>query len=112
MQTPAVEIPNPFTNPWPKHLFCTDTVAMDAHRKLIQSEAWQVGSKAAQAQFLRSILSASGGKLDDPQHTQAASLAFERLQGMNDFINIFTSLAEIPKAPTARKSADNLEPLN
>lgn len=109
METKTAPAPDPFKNPWPKHLFCTDAVACDAHRKLIQSEAWQVASKVAQQQFLRSILSASGGKLDDQQHTQAAAFAFERLQGMNDFINIFTDLATIPQPVEKRPRADNLE---
>lgn len=109
METKAVEIPNPFTNPWPKQLFCADTLACDAHRKLVQSDAWQLASKVAQSHMTRSILSVGNGKLDEPNHIQAAAMAFERLQGMNDFINIFTGLAEIPKPMVGQKRSDNLE---
>lgn len=109
METKTLPVPDPFKNPWPKQLFCSDSLACDNHRKLIQSEAWQTASKVAQQQLLRSILAASGGKLDDQQHTQAAAFAFERLQGMNDFINIFTDLATIPTPMEPRKRVDNLE---
>jgi len=96
-------------NPYPKHLFCSDSKAQEEHRRLVQSEAWQRGSQVAQAQLTRSILAASSDKLTEPNYVQAAGLAFARLQGMNDFINIFCNLAEIPKAPTPKKSSDNLE---
>jgi hypothetical protein len=109
METKSAPAPNPFTNPYPKQLFCSDVKACDAHRALIQSEAWQVASRAAQAQMTRSILSISGGKLDDANHTQAAAFAFERLQGMNDFVNIFTDLATVPPPPVLRKDLAALE---
>jgi hypothetical protein len=109
METKAAPIPNPFHNPFPKQLFCADTKLRDEHRKLIQSEAWQTASKVAQAHFTRSILSIGNGKLDAPNHQQAAAFAFERIQGMNDFINIFTSLAEIPPAQPAKPAVENLD---
>lgn len=109
METKATAAPNPFLNPYPKHLFCMDTSLVDAHRKLIQSDAWQTASKVAQAHFTRSILSLGNGKLDEPNHSQAAAFAFERLQGMNDFVNIFTSLAELPQAPSPAKPSHNLD---
>ncbi len=109
METKTAPIPSPFLNPHPKHLFCTDAKQMERHRRLVESEAWQTGFTVAQLQIVRDLCTSASTKLSDPNYLQAAALAFARIQGMNDFINTFSNLAEIPTAPAPRPSHDNLE---
>lgn len=109
METKTAPIPSPFVNPHPKHLFCTNAAQMEAHRQLVQSEAWQRGVVAAQMQIVRDLCVGASTKLSEPQYLQASALAFSRIQGMNDFVNTFCNLAEIPPVPTAGKRSDNLE---
>ena len=111
METKTAPIPNPFHNPHPKHLFCTNGPQMEAHRELVQSDAWQKGVVTAQMQMVRDLCTSASTKLADPNYLQAAALAFARIQGMNDFINIFSNLAEIPQPPAPRRNPDNLEDL-
>lgn len=111
MEIKTAPIPNPFTNPHPKHLFCTDAKRIAAHRRLIESEAWQTGIVSAQMAMVRDLCISASNNLSDPNYQQAAALAFARIQGANDLVNIFSNLGEMPQPPKPKPSHDNLEPL-
>lgn len=109
MATNTVPVPNPFHNPHPKNLFCTSAQNIDEHHALIQSPAWQRAVVTAQMQLVRDLCTGASSKLADPNYLQAAALAFARIQGMHDFVNIISNLAEIPAAPASRPNTGQLD---
>jgi len=97
-------------NPMPKEEFQVSPGAMKAHRALLELPQFQLAVRVAQAQYCRICCAASPTNLDSPNQLQASAMCFQRIQGMNDFINVLLNLAETPRLPP-RRTDDNLAQL-
>ncbi len=94
-------------NPRPKQEFLASAIACKAHKALIERADFQNSLRTAMAQYTRRMCELAPASLDSANQLQASAMCFQRIQGMNDFVNTLLSLAEVPRQP-AKVQSDNL----
>ena len=107
--TKTIPCPPPSSNPTPRQFFLADAEAIDAHHRLIEMPAFQRAIQVAQAHYVRALCATAPPEIGSEEYQRASATVFNRIQGMNDFVSLLTSLAEIPQAPAAKKTTDNLD---
>jgi hypothetical protein len=100
---------NPFQNPSPKEVLLQDSVQVNRHRRMVESDAFQTSLNTAQLHYVRSLCAIAPANIDSAGNIQAAAACFQRIQGMLDFSAVLIKLAEMPTAKTTTKTKDNLE---
>jgi hypothetical protein len=98
-------------NPSPKQVFMSSGDNISKHRKLLEDPAFERGVFFAKAQYIRRLHEIAPPNLDAPSFATAAAMCFERIQGMEDFIDVLFKLSESTPLPQRSKVSDNLEPL-
>jgi hypothetical protein len=94
-------------NPTPKQEFQESADHMKAHGALIDSPSFRRAVKVALAEHARMMCALAPSSMDSPNQLQASAMAFQRIQGANDVMNIMLKLSEIPKLPN-KKDDSNL----
>lgn len=74
---------------------------------MLDTPEFQRALDYAQLQYLRFLCDTAPADLAGGNQVQASAFAFQRLQGMNDFVAQLRSLSETPPPP-APKVSDNL----
>jgi hypothetical protein len=80
----------------PKQQFVETKKLAEEHRRMVDSEPFVRAVRAAREQYTRVMCNLAPTSLDTPNQLQASAMCFQRIQGVNDFINILVSLADPP----------------
>lgn len=98
-------------NPTPKMIFMSSGDNISKHRKLLEDPAFERAIFFAKAQYVRRLHDISPGDLSMPNFASCAAMSFERIQGMEDFIAVLSTLSESSPLPERTKVSDNLAPI-
>jgi hypothetical protein len=85
------------TTPSPQARFLAIKHVVDAHRELLQRQDLQIGLDYAQQQLSWKLT--EGGGID----ANNAAARLYMLKGAHEFVRIFKTLTEVPKAPAQTK---------
>ena len=87
----------PSRNPTPKQRFCSTTMAVSAHRTMVDSDAFTRGCDFAMLQYQLMV----AGQITD---ANAAAAVGMKLQGAIEFMTVLRNLAD--SAPPAPRKVD------
>ena len=90
-------------NPLPKTEFLKNQAFVTAHNRLIELPEFQRAIEVAKSQYQRTLTGMSPdifGQSPRPDAATISSMAFQRLQGVDEFLSFLCNLAEpYPMAP-------------
>lgn len=85
-------MPNKYTTP--KQDFLQEKSNSDQHARLIESVAFNRAISVAKDEYVRRLHEMAPRNLDSPNFAGASAMAFQRLQGVEDFLLILFNLGE------------------
>ena len=97
-------------HPTPKMVFMSSGTNISNHKRMVESAEFQRALDVAKAHYIRALHHAAPNNLDSPNFASAAAMSFERIQGMEDFIHVLVTLADVPPPLPDRRGQepDNL----
>ncbi len=94
-------------NPTPKQIILTDPKFLKAHAALVDDGDFLNSIQVAMAQYTRTMCNLAPHELNHANQLQASAMAFQRVQGAQEFVAVLLGLHEQPHKPNPRPS-DNL----
>ena len=97
-------------NPTPKALFLADSVAVKNHNAMVDTDTFQKGTDTAILCYVRALCDVASGDMSSERYEQASACAFNRIQGMMDFVALVRNLGIVPPPPKKQADMNLTEP--
>ncbi len=92
----------------PRARFISEPRNVSAHRRIVDSQDFQLAIDTALMEHTRAIVALSG-KLDSDGATQAAAACFHLISGAHQLVQVFNMLSEPIAAPAAQAKIESLQ---